>query len=230
MAVEGVRTTHSNLATISSLQASQSAPESDAASSSTDDDNDDFLQRFWDLDTVGIRVDETPVSERFLDDIRYDAQKPEYEVRLPRKSNIQDLPSNYNNAAQRLYRELDKLKRDTDPDALRKYHEVITDQLNANKIEKCDAISTVGVHYLPHRGVKKETSETTKLRVVYDASSKSKGAPSLNDCLTFAYSSSLRRLAAVPFIPSCLCLRYSEGISTNTCSGTRSRLHPVLMV
>ena len=183
VAVEGVRTTHSNLATISSLQASQSAPESDAASSSTDDDNDDFLQRFWDLDTVGIRVDETPVSERFLDDIRYDAQKPEYEVRLPRKSNIQDLPSNYNNAAQRLYRELNKLKRDTDPDALRKYHEVITDQLNANKIEKCDAISTEGVHYLPHRGVKKETSETTKLRVVYDASSKSKGAPSLNDCL-----------------------------------------------
>ena len=91
--------------------------------------------------------------------------------------------SKYNISAQHLYCEFNKLKRDADPDALLKYHKIITEQLNSGKIEKCDIVLKDGVHYLPHRGVKRETSETTKLRVVYDASSKSNGAPSLNDCL-----------------------------------------------
>ncbi len=38
------------------------------------------------------------------------------------------------------------------------------------------------VHYLPHREVIGLDKDTTKLRVVYDASAK-RGGPSLNDCL-----------------------------------------------
>ena len=38
--------------------------------------------------------------------------------------------------------------------------------------------------YLPHRAVARENAETTKLRVVYDASAHAHNdAPSLNDCL-----------------------------------------------
>ena len=40
------------------------------------------------------------------------------------------------------------------------------------------------VHYLPHRPVIRQNIETTKARVVYDASSRTgKGGVSLNDCL-----------------------------------------------
>ena len=39
------------------------------------------------------------------------------------------------------------------------------------------------IHYLPHRGVMREDKETTKLRVVFDASCSNGSSPSLNDCL-----------------------------------------------
>ena len=39
------------------------------------------------------------------------------------------------------------------------------------------------VHYLPHHPVIRHDKQTTKVRVVYDASSKVGSHPSLNDCL-----------------------------------------------
>ena len=45
------------------------------------------------------------------------------------------------------------------------------------------ASNTNYVHYLPHRAVVRDERETTKVRVVFDASAKYKGFPSLNELL-----------------------------------------------
>ncbi|XP_019850167.1 PREDICTED: uncharacterized protein LOC100632574 [Amphimedon queenslandica] len=50
------------------------------------------------------------------------------------------------------------------------------------KVDNPEVIQGDRVHYLPHHAVIRKDKETTKLRVVYDASAKQHG-PSLNDCL-----------------------------------------------
>ena len=148
----------------------------------------DTVGKFWDLETIGIRNDENSVLDSFLDSIKYDEGHMTYEVSLPWKSNHPYLPDNYSNATRRLATTFNRLKRN--PDVLKKYHETIMDQLDKNMIETCEPTKiTNKIHYLPHREVIREDKTSTKLRIVYDASSKlSKFASSLNDYLYKGHS------------------------------------------
>ena len=68
-------------------------------------------------------------------------------------------------------------------DTLAKYDKVIKDQLEHSVIEKAESISIPGkVKYLLHQAVIRDDHSSTKLRVVFDASSKTVGS-SLNDTL-----------------------------------------------
>ena len=73
------------------------------------------------------------------------------------------------------------------PDILCEYNSVIQKQLELGIVQYVSPsdFGTFGeVHYLPHHPVIKRDRNTTKVRVVYDASSKAKlGDLSLNDCL-----------------------------------------------
>ena len=68
---------------------------------------------------------------------------------------------------------------------LEQYHEVMLDQINTGIIKPIlDQLSGNQVHYIPRHRVFKEIPEATKLRIIYDCSSKeSNDVPSLNDCL-----------------------------------------------
>ena len=73
---------------------------------------------------------------------------------------------------------------------LGRYDNITQDKIKEGIVEKVDEICkqevTEGekVFYLPQRPVIRESAETTKLRIVYDASSKPiKKSASLNDCL-----------------------------------------------
>ena len=72
-----------------------------------------------------------------------------------------------------------------DPTVLKEYDLIIRDQLQRKIIEVVPSHETAPttIHYLPHHPVVRNDKTTTKVRVVYDASSKTLGHPSLNDCL-----------------------------------------------
>ena len=67
---------------------------------------------------------------------------------------------------------------------LKNYEHIIKDYLKEGIVEEANNIPEKGrVHYLPHRAVIRTDKEKSKIRVVYDASSKVKNEASLNDRL-----------------------------------------------
>ena len=77
-----------------------------------------------------------------------------------------------------------KKKLDGNPELLLRYDQVIKDQLNKGIVEKVTEDNSNRKHYIPHHAVINTEKSTTKLRVVYDASAKTKkGNKSLNECL-----------------------------------------------
>ncbi len=67
---------------------------------------------------------------------------------------------------------------------LQDYDRIIRDQLANGIIEVAPEHPSDKEFYISHRPVVKETSETTKLRIVYDASARARSdAPPLNECL-----------------------------------------------
>ena len=72
-----------------------------------------------------------------------------------------------------------------DPVLLKEYDQIIREQERLGIVETIDSSqpTEVGkVHYLPHHLVIRRDKLTTKVRIVFDGSSRAKG-PSLNSCL-----------------------------------------------
>ena len=107
-----------------------------------------------------------------------------YNVAWPWKDENCKLPKNYELSVERL-KSLQKRLKD-DPELLQKYDKVIKDQLEKGVIEAVDEQKEQSdkQHYIPHHAIIKPENNTTKLRVVYDAFTKTKKSnPSLNKCL-----------------------------------------------
>ena len=107
-----------------------------------------------------------------------------YEVKLPIKDNLIGLlPDNYLLATHRLKGLRTRLCKDKS--LMIQYNNIFKDYLDNCIIERVDtpADNKELVHYLPHHPVVREDKETTKVRVVFDASSNMKTQPSLNDVL-----------------------------------------------
>ena len=137
------------------------------------------IDNFWKLDLLGIQEKELSVCEKVMEDIKFENNR--YVVKLPFKENIPFVSDNYDVSLNRLSNLKNRLSKSID--TLVKYDKVITNQLEHGVIEKVESIGIPSkVKYLPHQAVIRDDHSSTKLRVVFDASSKTIG-PSLNDIL-----------------------------------------------
>ena len=142
---------------------------------------DKEVQKLWELETLGIQRVEDEVYKEFKNSISF--QEGRYSVKLPWKTGHPELPNNYVVSLHRLKTQVARLERE--PEVLREYASIIEEQLKTGVIEKVVELEkAVKVHYLPHQAVVRKEAATTKVRIVYDASSKGeKTGTSLNDCL-----------------------------------------------
>ena len=67
---------------------------------------------------------------------------------------------------------------------LENYHAIMQEQLTEGIIEEASMEPKGREFYIPHKPVLRESEESMKLRIIYDASARAyESAPSLNDCL-----------------------------------------------
>ena len=139
------------------------------------------LARFWEVEEI---PQVKPLSKENIqcvehyDTTTYVADDGRITVRLPFKSEARP-SNNFHTAKQRLFALERKLK--DHGDLKQQYRDFIKEFVDMGHLE--EAPQTSGLcYYLPHHCVFKD-STTTKLRVVFDASSKSPNGTSLNDCL-----------------------------------------------
>ena len=133
------------------------------------------LHSFWELESLGIDKREDPVQEQFDEKILI--KDGRYQVTFPWWKCHEPLLTNYELSHTQLRGLLRRLRQDIN--VLAEYDKIICDQLAQGIVERVEyeGVGTVGkVHYLPHHPVIRQDKETTKVRVVYDASS-------LNNCL-----------------------------------------------
>ena len=147
----------------------------------------DDYDRLTRLDVLGIEDrasgDQDSVYSDFKEQLRR-SNEGWYETGLLWKVDHPPLPTNKNGSLGRLSNLLKKLKHR--PLVFEEYNKVIENHIEQGIVERVDDTSKTNnkEFYLPHKAVIRETAETTKLRVVFDASAKADNAvPSLNDCL-----------------------------------------------
>ena len=144
------------------------------------------LEDFWSIESIGVydnprTTNDEFVMRNFKETVTFEEGR--YQVTWPWKDIPRDLPVNRELAMVRLRSTVSRMR--SKPDLMKRYDAIIQDQLNKEFIEKGNSTFADGTtHYLPHHAVINPLKPTTKLRIVYDASARTrKENKSLNECL-----------------------------------------------
>ena len=147
-----------------------------------------MLRQFWDTESIGILPDSTDhlPALTFLEKLLFCQGR--YEVGLPWKEIHCTIPDHFSLCLNRLRLLHSRLLKT--PEHLQEYDSIIQEQLQQGVIETVPEMQdgspppNIAVHYLPHHCVLRQDKQTTKLRIVYDGSAKTRtNSISLNDCL-----------------------------------------------
>ena len=143
------------------------------------------MSRLWDLESIGIPEDEDtvdPLLQWFDESVQF--QDGRYVVALPWKDDAPRLKNNLKQAGARLERLTQKLSQQ--PDLECRYSCALEEMETSGVIMEVPPEELDSPHltyYMPHRPVVKESSSTTKVRPVFDASACGYNGVSLNDCM-----------------------------------------------
>ncbi|EFO89139.1 hypothetical protein CRE_17506 [Caenorhabditis remanei] len=147
------------------------------------------VEQHWNLDLLGIEPPEIVNSKARLNEHIVEQQKQSsirdennlISATFPYNGREQYLDDNFPIALQRLV----SLTKGQTMDTRMEYDTIIRKQIDSGIVEivTTDMKPSGPIFYFPHRGVRKESSVNTKLRIVLDASSHGKGKLSLNDCI-----------------------------------------------
>ena len=126
--------------------------------------------------------DQNLVHEEFREQLKRNSNGS-YSTGLPWKAGHPPLPDNAECVKAGLGGLLKELK--GKPEVLKQYHGIIQEQINQGIVEyTADEHEEDHVFYMPHKPVIRELAETTKMRIVYEASAReNQKSPSLNDFL-----------------------------------------------
>ena len=188
------------------------------------------------LDVLGLADspsgDQSVVYDEFKEQLRR-SEEGWYETGLPWKGNHSPLPNNKEGSLRRLASLVRKLEKNG---SMEDYNAVIQEQLIEGIVERTPNSVVGREFYIPHKGVVRETAESTKLRILYDASARAwDGAPSLNECLNNGpplqnqlWSVLIR--GRVDSEPNCHHWRYQESVPAGQNPSRRKRRSQVPLV
>ncbi|XP_058816228.1 uncharacterized protein LOC131679509 [Topomyia yanbarensis] len=144
------------------------------------------LEKFWKIEELPIRSDRSPHEkkcEEFY--IKTVSRMPDgrYIVRLPRHTNFETMIGETEAIARRRFELLER-RLEKSPELKGEYHRFMSEYLALGHMRPVQNKDSAPIAcYLPHHPVVKDSSTTTKVRVVFDASVKTNSGFSLNDAL-----------------------------------------------
>ncbi|OXA47089.1 LINE-1 retrotransposable element ORF2 protein [Folsomia candida] len=152
----------------------------------TDENLDATLRKFWEMDSEPSHrlptQEETTIESHFKSTYTRD-HAGRFTVQLPFKSPRPKLGSSLNIAMKRLL--LLERRLHSNPDARKQYVDFMKEYESLGHMQEVHPMDSDPslVCYVPHHFILKESSSTTKFRVVFDASAKTSSGVSLNDGL-----------------------------------------------
>ncbi|XP_062556717.1 uncharacterized protein LOC134221540 [Armigeres subalbatus] len=149
---------------------------------SSESNLDKMVQRFWDQEETANPANVNAEDQQCLDHFARTHRREEgrFVVRLPFRENLDQLGESRNMAEIRFYQLEKRLK--ANGNLKMQYSAFMNEYMRLGHCVKVEDFGSPGF-YLPHHAILKPSSSTTKLRVVFDASSRSDTNVSLNDVL-----------------------------------------------
>lgn len=148
---------------------------------------ENMLCKFWEVEECNeirsLTQNENFCENHFIENFKRDLLTGRFVVKFPFKDNVKNLGNNKGTSLNRFYSLERRLNQNKD--LKKNYSEFMAEYISLGHMVKVNNFNLTSNltdgYYLPHHAVIKETSLTSKIRVVFDASNKSNTGLSLND-------------------------------------------------